>query len=121
MIAHFVTHDFFKKRVVIYKFFYFFKYFSSFNSVFSKYESYSIKKSLIMPSKFVPIDRKNNYLCDKRSLDTFAQYFNNHYASNKRVLAELKNDFSFEPIGNIDFVIAKSNFVTSIPSNSFKP
>ena len=76
---------------------------------------------MILPSKFVPVDQKNNYLCDSRSLDTIAKDFNNHYASNKRVLAELKNDFSFEPIGNIDFVIAKSNFVTSIPPHSFKP
>ena len=118
MILTIFTHDFSRKHDVNLKFLKVFKYFSSFNSVFSKYGSYSIKKSLILPSKFVPIDRKKNYLCDNRSLDTITNDFKNHYVSNKNVLAELKNDFSFEPIGNIDFVISKSNFVTSIPSNS---
>ena len=121
MFSHLVTNDFFRKRVVIYKFLNLFKSFSAFNSPFSKYVNYNFQKSLILPSKFVPVDQKNNYLCDRRSLDTIAKDFNNHYANNKRVLAELKNDFSFEPIGNIDFVISKSNFVTSIPPHSFKP
>ena len=86
MISHLIAHDFFRKRVVIYKFLNFFKYFSS--SLFSKYVNYNLQKSLILPSKFVPVDQKNNYLCDSRSLDTIAKDFNNHYASNKRVLAE---------------------------------
>ena len=91
-----------------------------FNSFYSLNGGYSIKKSLILPSKFVPVDRPKNHLSDKRSLDTFIQQFNTHYFFNKQVLTELKNG-SFEPVSNIDFIVAKSNFITSVPSNTFKP
>ena len=117
MIAHFITHDLFRRRVVIYKFLSFFKYFSNFNAVFSKYGSYNLQKSFILPNKFAPVDRPKNYLSDKRSLDVLKEQFNTHYSSNKQVLAELKNN-SFEPVSNMDFMVAKSYFITSIPFNS---
>ena len=107
----------FIERTKTFKISYVFKYFSTFNSVFSKYGSYIIQKSFILPNKFAPVDRPKNYLSDKRSLDVFKEQFNTHYSSNKQVLAELKNG-SFEPVSNMNFMVAKSNFITSVPSNS---